>query len=199
MTKLEKTVGIIISMLMLSMLVIAIPFSNMLLTLSVLVLFLVYFFLGFWLFNNIPLTKIGNKEARSGISTMRIIGSICAGFALATTVIGILFVFMRWPYGHDNLSNGLKMLGVVLLISTIKIGITKAESSFYKRMILRVCIVGIVGLSLKMIPTVTLFEMKCHNCPEAYMEAEKALINDPDNLELQRKADEERRKMFEEE
>lgn len=199
MTKFEKVLGIIISTLMILMLLVAVPFGSMILSLSFVMLMLLYFFLGFWLFNNIPLTKIGNKEARSGISTMRIIGSIFVGFALTTTIMGIFFVFMRWPYGHDNLSNGLKMLGVVLLISIIKIGITKAASSFYKRMILRVCIIGIVGLSLKMIPTVTLFEIKCHGCTESYIKAEKELINDPDNPVLQRKADEEHRKMFEQE
>lgn len=197
MAKFEKILGAIIAIIMLLKLFIRFPFGALVLVFSVFILMLLYFVLGFALFNNIPLKKIGKKEAYKGVSTMRIIGSIGAGFALLTLVVGIIFVFMFWPYGYVNLTNGLVMSGIVLLISIIKIGTTKNDASFYKRMIIRVGIISAVGFLLRFTPTETLFEATCHDCPASYIEAEKAMMNDPENPELIKKADEEREKYYE--
>ncbi|EDP95217.1 hypothetical protein U8527_13440 [Kordia algicida OT-1] len=196
MVKLEKILGVIISSIMMLMLLFLLPLGALLLTLSVLILILLHSVFGFALFNKIPLKNLGKKEAYKGVSTMRIIGSIGAGFALMTLVVGILFVFLRWPFGYVNLTNGLVMAGIVLLISIIKIGTTKNDASFYKRMIIRVGIISFIGFLLRFTPTETLFELKCHGCPESYIEAEKALMKDPENPELIKKADEESEKYY---
>jgi hypothetical protein len=193
MKKIEKIIGISVIVLMLIRLVYNFPFSSQLIVFPTLFLMLLYFFFSFALLNSISFRKMFKKVSYKGISTWRIIGSIGVGFALLTTITGILFVFQRWPFGYVNLKNGLIMLGVILIVIILKASLSFHK--FYTYVILRICIVGLIGIALLCLPTATLFEMKCSTCPESYIEAEKALMNDPDNIELQRKADEEFAKM----
>lgn len=192
----EKILGGLSILLMLLMLIFPLPYGSELFTISMVLLSLCYFFAGFLLFNAIELKNIGNKKAYEGIKPMRIIGSFLAGFALSVLVIAILFVYMLWPYGYANLQIGLIMIGIVLIVSIMKKGNTKNDRSLYKRMIIRICIIGTVGMILRIIPAETLFEMRCYNCTASYIEAQKAAIKDPTNRELVEKADEERMKMY---
>ncbi len=196
MGKFEKILGGLSILLMLLILVFPVPFGLELFTLSMLLLSLCYFFGGFLLFNSIGLKNIGNRKAYEGVKSMRIIGSVLTGFVLSVLVIGILFVYMLWPFGYANLQTGLIMTGIVLIVSIMKNGSTTNDASFYKRMILRVCIIGAVGMILRIIPAETFFEARCSNCPESYIEAQKASIKDPTNKELADKADKERMKMI---
>ena len=193
MKKIEKILGFSVIGFMLIQLLYSLPFASELISLFTILLVCIYFNFSFALLNGISFRNMFKKESYKGISTWRIIGTIGAGFALSITIIGILFVYQRWPFGYINLQNGLVMLGIVLIVIVLKKSLSFHE--IYTYILVRIGIVGLIGLCLLCIPTETLFEMKCHNCSEAYMEAEKALMKDPDNRELQRKADEERIKM----
>jgi len=193
MRKIEKILGFSVIAFMIIRLFISFPFSSILIVFPTIFLMLLYSIFSFVLLNGISFRKMFKKEAYKGISAWRIIGTIGTGFALLTTITGILFVYQRWPFGYVNLQNGLVMLSVVLIVIVLKKSLSFHK--IYTYILVRIGIVGLIGLSLMCIPTLTLFEMKCHDCTEAYIEAEKALIKDPDNRELQIKADEERIKM----
>lgn len=197
MKKLEIILGIVAIAFMIIGLLMVFPFFSLTYTLTMLFLSLLYFWLSFALLNGVSFRKMFSKEAYKGISKWRMIGSIGTGFALSIVIISILFVYQQWPYGYLNLRTGLFMLGVIFIVIVIKKGLS--FDNFYKFITLRLVIVGIVGLSLLYLPAETLLELRCHGCSEAYLEAEKALLNDPNNRELQEKAYQERIKMEREE
>lgn len=193
MKKVEKILGFSVIAFMIIRLFIDFPFSSVLIVFPTIFLMFLYFVFSFVLLNGISFRKMFKKESYNGISTWRIIGTIGTGFALLTTITGILFVYQRWSYGYANLQNGLVMLGIVLIVIVLKKSLS--FHAVYTYILIRIGIVGFVGLSLLCLPAETLLEMKCHDCSTAYLEAEKALLKDPDNRELQEKVYEERIKM----
>ncbi len=193
MKKTEKILSITVLTFMIIRLLVSYPYSSILIVLPTMLLLFIYLVFSFALLNDISFRKVFKKESYKGISTWRIIGSIGTGWALFTTITGILFVYQRWPYGYVNLQNGLVFLGIILIVIILKRGLSFHQ--FYTNVMLRIGIVGLIGLMLLYTPAETLLEMKCHNCSESYLEAEKALLKDPDNRELQEKAYQERIKM----
>lgn len=193
MKKIEKILGIAIITLMVIRLFIAFPYNSMLIVLLTLLLTCIYSALSFALLNGIPFRKMFTRESYKEVSTWRLIGAIGTGWALSIAIVGILFVFQSWPYGYINLQNGLILLGIILIVIVLKKGVSFHQ--FYTYLLLRIGIVGFIGLLLLYTPAETLFEIKCHDCPASFIEAEKAYLKDPNNRELEEKAYEERIKM----
>ncbi|WP_046756057.1 hypothetical protein [Kordia jejudonensis] len=193
MKKLEKILAVTIIAFMVLRLFTAFPYSSMILTLSTLLLVLLYTTFGFALLNGISFRSFLKKESFKGISIWRMIGIIGTGWVLSIVIIGILFVFQRWPYGYINLQNGLIFTGIIVIVIVLKKGISFHK--VYSYILLRIGITGLIGLFLLYLPQETLLEMQCKDCSTSYLEAEKALLKDPNNKELQEKAYQEYIKM----
>ncbi len=105
-----------------------------------------YFYLSFWLFNNISFTGIFKKENYAGITSIRIIGTIAIGFAYSTAVMSILFKIMSWPGSLIMLIQacfGLIVSSIIILVRQAR----KGNSPFYKGLLLRnVILIAICGL-----------------------------------------------------
>jgi len=80
---------------------------------------------------------------------------------------------------------------IPIIIVVVKALMTKSE--FYSSFLIRLLIFAAIALSFYMIPTERILEMKNRNFPE-YVEAEKNLMQDPHNSELQQKVSEEQKK-----
>jgi glucan phosphoethanolaminetransferase (alkaline phosphatase superfamily) len=139
----------------------------------------------------------GNKEESVGKkSSLRETGIILTGISLSLVVIGILYKFLSWSYGNWILMYGLLFLIIILIISIFKFSQTKAE--FYKNLVVRIVIIGGFGALMLFTKNETLLEIKYRNFPD-YVEAEKKLMQDPMNKELEIRANEERQKMHQSE
>lgn len=188
----EKVLGGLIIILMICRLLFIYPFSAILITFSCLLLSILYLLFGFALFNNIRFRNILKKESYTGISMLRILLTIGTGFALSSLIIYILFKFQRWSYGDVSLRMCLIWLAIIITVVAIKYLVSK--NKFYSNFLIRLFTIGVYGTLLYFTSSESLLEMKYKNFPD-YVEAEKALMKDPENIYLRERANEERQKM----
>lgn len=151
-----------------------------------------YMYLSFAIFNGIRLRNILKKESYTVVSPIRIIGAIGTGFALSTTIFGIISKFQCWPGASSNISVGLLGLLIITIIGLIKY--SKNKSEYYTRIFKRIAIFGGLGLILFLIPNTSLMEIKYRKHPD-YVNAYKKASEDPKNTELWDKVEVERQKM----
>ncbi len=169
-----------------------IPLSDVLLVLSFTLLAVIYGYLSFALFNNIPLRRIFKKSSYKGISTMRIVGAILTGLALSSTLVGILFTLMSFPGAFPNLILGTVGLTVALIIGLVKY--SKSKSAYYTNIFKRIAVCGGVAVLLLVLPSNAWQDFKYRDYP-ALLEAMKEARAHPENPELWDKVEEERNKM----
>lgn len=153
-----------------------------------------YFNFSFALLNGIRFRKLFKKESYQGVSTLQIIGAIGAGFALSILLVGIMFKLLRWPGASINLMTGLLLTIIVTIVCVIRYFIN--TSVFCKRVLTRTVVAAVAGIILLMIPSQAIVHFKYRNYP-AYLEAFDNYQEHPDDVELLRHMDEERRKMEE--
>ena len=111
------------------------PGINFLTVLLLSFLSMLYFHLGFAIFNTIRLRKVFNKESYKNISALKIFGSIAAGLSLSITIIGILFKVMHWPGASVNLIFGFSGILMVSVLSIVKY--LKTKSPYYTKILSR--------------------------------------------------------------
>lgn len=156
---------------------------------------MLYFHLGFAIFNTIRLRKIFNKESYKNISTLKIFGSIAAGLTLSITVIGILFKVMHWPGASVNLIFGFSGILIVSVISIVKY--LKTKSPYYTKILSRNLVFGGIALFLILIPELTWIELTYKDQP-TMIEAYRKAFADPDNPELWQNIEKERQRLYSE-
>lgn len=193
----KKTELILIGLVVLALLLkfLHLPGSEILTILSLSSISVYYMYLGFALFNNLKFRKIFKKGSYKGISTNRIIGGIVTGLALSISAIGILLKFQSWPGASMQLGFGLFGLGIVTVISLIKI--KKSTDNYYQNILRRVVFFGTICIILSAIPKRTWLNWNYPNYPE-YVNAVLDAQANPENQELWEKVEEEREKMNDE-
>lgn len=117
---------------------------------SFLVLGLLYFYLGFALFNDIPFRKILVAESYKGIGVWRLATAIGAGFALSTLSVGFMFTILSYPMARTLLTYGSGLV-VIILILALVMNIRK-KNNFYRSILLRCLAGGILALALLLSP-----------------------------------------------
>lgn len=142
------------------------------------ILSLIYFWFGIIIFNKISFRKMFKKTSYKDISWNKLIGTFATGIGLSFTILGILFKFMFWPGANAILTNGLTILGVVLMISIVKFGSNK--SHFYKLIFYRILVFGGIGFSLSLISSMTIVEIKYRDSPKLINAYKKAFENPED-------------------
>lgn len=157
------------------------------------ILSLVYFSLGFALFNNIRLRDIFRKDSYINTNAMKIIGAIATGFSLSMIVLGILFRIMNYPGAEIQLISSLFFLFVVVTVSFFKI--KKDTTQYYSKILKRILFFWIIGTFLLFVPRNTWLEWSYPNNPD-YIKAIIEAENNPNNQELQLKLQQERQKMI---
>ena len=144
MEKFEKIFGIV-AVVALIMKLASLPGGAILMSSSFTGLACIYLIFGFAIFNDIKLENAFNSSSYSGISKLRILGSIGVGLLLSIVCCGILMLMMEWP-GGDFVTIYVKIfsiLGITLSSLAYSLGL---KSSFYKAIFLRIVIVGCFGL-----------------------------------------------------
>lgn len=190
--KKAEIIIVTLSIIALAMNLLLAPGGGVLTVLALSTLSIIYFYLGFALFNDIRLRKIFKKDSYKEISSSRILGAVGAGITLSMTTIGLMFKFQSWPGADLNLGVGLFGLLIVTIIGLTKY--FKNKSDYYTRIFKRAAIFGGLGLIIMLTPETTLVEFKYRNHPE-YVNALKKAMADPDNSELWDNVETERQKM----
>ena len=190
----KKTEIILVIIFIIGLLFMAfsLPGQNMLMVLALGFLAMVYTFFGFALLNNIKFRNILKKDSYQSTSTARILGSVAIGISLAVAIDGILFRIMFWPGASVMLSNGIIFLAIITIIGIIKF--SKNKSAFYIGVFKRTIIIGIIATILFLIPTKALVNFRYRNNP-AYAKIFLDALQHPENIEYQKKLQEEREKM----
>lgn len=170
-----------------------IPFANLFMLLSLSILSFFYLYFSFAFFNGIQLRNIFKKEAYKETNALRIIGAIGTGIVLSQTIIGLIFKFNEWPGAFVMMSVGLSGLTVVTIVGLIQF--LKNKIDYYRLIFKRIALFGGLTLLLLLLPSSLIFEYKYRNYPD-FIHARKQSIDNPGNKELYDKAEAERRKVF---
>ncbi len=182
MKRAEKILGLIF-LLSFILKLIGLPWSGLLILLSLTFLSGLYFCLGFALFNDISFKKIFKKESYLLISKIRIIGSVLLGIVLSIMTLGILFRVYFFYSGYNIiLLVTLIQLFVILILCVAKF--IKRKSDFYKRLIIRILIIGSFAIVMLSIRDLTLVNIQHRNHPE-YVKAFEFYVKDRDNIDNQ--------------
>lgn len=160
------------------------PGGGTLIVVSILSISLIYYFLGFALFNQIPLKTIFKKDSYKGISYLRIFGAVGAGFGISMICNGILFKIQNWPLGLSSLGMGLALTSIVLVIAIFKY--IKTRSNFYLPIFKRIAVIGILGLILFLIPEMAIVKFQFRNHPD-YIKVYEQFVNNPKDEMLKQK------------
>jgi len=163
-----------------------IPGAGMLITVSILSIAVMYYFLGFALFNQIPLNTIFNKDSYKGISKLRILGAVGTGIGISMICNGVLFKIQNWPSGLSTLDLGLVLTSIVLLISLYKF--FKTRSNFYVLIFKRIAVIGILGLILFFTPALAIVKFQFRNHPD-YIKVYEQYVNNPKDEILRQKVE----------
>lgn len=157
------------------------PFGNELLIISLGTLSLIYMLGSFFIFNNIPIKKIINKNTYLG-KTKKLILSKIVGYLLAILVFGILFKFMSWPFSTEMLllSVPLSLIALVFCIYLY----SKNKTVFYKNTIFRLSIWFVIGLFMLNVSTLNILEFRHKNNPKLIEEYKKYIENQTEENEI---------------
>lgn len=158
-----------------------IPGGGIIFTLSLTLLAILYYPFGVFLFTGIGFRKMFRKTSYQGISAWRIVGAIAAGFAFSTLSLGILFKIQLWPGAGVMLLSGLAFSLVVLIVAVAKF--TRQQEAFYREIIARSLVFGLVGLLLYSLGPYGLERFQYRNHPQ-YLEALDRYLENPEDEAL---------------
>lgn len=171
-----------------------IPGAGIVTMLSLSILGMMYYFLGFALFNGIKLRAILKSSSYTNITAAKIIGAVLTGWVLSMALIGIMFRLQLYPGGHNLLFLGLIGMMAIIVVSIIA-RLIAGQSRIFPRILKRIAVVAAVSALLYITPTDTLLDLQHRNNPE-YRDALKNAMANPDNEQYQEKLEEEREKLY---
>jgi len=177
MKKFEKIIGFVLLIGLIFKLLL-ISGGSFFLAISLMFLAFLYFFLGFALFNQIPLKKIFKKESFTGINTIKVILAIGFGIGLSNTCVGILYKIQHWTGARILIISGITVIIIILIIGLISINKTKGP--FIRGIIKRSIIIGGFGFLLLFISDYSIIKIQYRNHP-LYIKAYEDLKSDPNN------------------
>ena len=158
--------------------------AGLVITVSILSIAIMYYFLGFALFNQIPLRAIFKKDSYKGKSTYRIIGAVGAGIGISMICNGILFKLQDWPFALSSLGWGLVLTSIILVIAIVKF--FKTRSNYYILIFKRIAVIGILGLILYFTPAMSIVKFQFRNHPD-YIKVYEQYANNPKDEMLRQK------------
>ncbi|MBV6643604.1 MAG: hypothetical protein KI791_22990 [Cyclobacteriaceae bacterium] len=176
-----------------TMMLLLIPGGSVLLGISFTILACIYYLFGTFFFNKIPVNRIFKKASYEKIPVLRLVGAFGGGAIFSILSVGMLFKLLQLPGAGIMLGVGLIPGSILCLVVLIKF-LIKRETPFYRGMLVRsLLVVGLAGI-IYTIPSLTMVKTFFRNHPD-YIEAYEKAMNDPDDKELYRIAEEIREKI----
>lgn len=120
-----------------------VPYHTAISSLFLIALGIIYLYLGFALFNDIPFSKIFKSESYRGIGSWRIAIAIGTGLGLSQLTTGFMLAIGNYPMTRYFLSVGLVTTALMLLLALFRN--TKEKHQFYRNITLRCALFIITG------------------------------------------------------
>jgi len=120
-----------------------VPYHTAFSSLFLIALGIIYLYLRFALFNDIPFSKIFKSESYRGIRPWRILLAIGTGLGLSQLTTGFMLALGNYPVTRSLLRVGLVMSALMLLLTLIRN--TKEKHQFYRNIALRCAVFIIIG------------------------------------------------------
>lgn len=160
--------------------------GNELVMIGLTLLSMVYFYLGFALFNGIGLKSIFKQSSYTGTGTGRILGAIAVGGFLSITTIGLLFKLLILTGAREMLAIGVTGLAIALFAAGfLFIFQRKSMNSFYKKIFVKGGIAIILGVTLYLTPSSALIRFYYRDDP-AYAELYVKALENPSDEQIQK-------------
>lgn len=191
--KKAELILILIAILAVTLHLLNIGGGSFLTTIFSLILSLLYFPLGIFLFNDVKLSRIGKKESYNGLNVFKQVSFVLIGMALQVLVLAILFKVMFWPGANIMSVMGLVTIVPVFIISVI--AFINGPRKFFSKIVKRVIVYSGLAMLLAFMPKYYFLDIKYREYPELAAVL-KAYYEDPGNAELHKKMDEEMAKMY---
>jgi hypothetical protein len=121
-----------------------IPLHSMLVSVFLLPLSILYLYLSFALFNNIPFDKIFKSESYKSLDTWNFGIAIGTGLGLSLLTIGFMFTVNNYPMARSLLDIGLVLTAFVLQLVLIRN--VKEKRRFNRNIALRCAMFIIIGV-----------------------------------------------------
>ncbi len=121
-----------------------VPFHSLITSVFLVVLGTVYLYLGFALFNEIPIRKIFNSESYKGLGPWRIVVAAGTGLGLSQLTLGLLFALNNYPMTRILINCGLVVTALMLLLALIRN--SSERHRFYRATAIRCAAFIIVGV-----------------------------------------------------
>jgi putative Mn2+ efflux pump MntP len=121
-----------------------VPQNSLIVALFFLPLSLLYFYLGFALFNGIRLRDIFKADFYKDIGVWRIAIAIGTGIALSNLTIGFMFSILSYPLAETMLIFGIALAVIMIILALIKNA--REKHQFYKNIAVRCAIFIIIGV-----------------------------------------------------
>lgn len=150
MKQLEKIL-LVIAILGFVLKMMEIQYSSYVLFISIVILSIIYLFLGFALFNNVRFRNIFKSDSFNSIKAIRLILTVGFGWGLSILSMGILFGILSYPMKEIFLLTGLILTTIFLIILLIIHAKDKFKNLF--GIILRGLIMIIIAITLLALPT----------------------------------------------
>jgi len=127
-----------------------VPQNSLIVGLSFLPLSLLYFYLGFALFNGIRLRNIFKADSYKDLGVWRIAIAIGTGIALSNLTIGFMFSILSYPLAKTMLIFGIALAVIMIILALIKNA--REKNPFYRNIILRCLIFLIIAVVFLVLP-----------------------------------------------
>ncbi len=162
-----------------------VPGKGVLFTLILTSLSLLYYVLGFVVFNGIGFRQMIGKDGLKGLGWKRIVWGVLMGFCASLVCLGILFKIQFWPGSATMLMSGIILFVICGIAGLVALG--KNARAWLKTSLLRAGLMTAIAALMFVITDIHLVSIQYRNDPEL-AEAWKAALNNPDNPELWNKA-----------
>lgn len=162
------------------------------LMLALLLLSLIYTFLGFALFNDIRLRDVFRRSSYSGIPGWHIAGAVLTGLALSVACVAVMFKLQSWTGASIVLLFSFILCAPVVVVSILKM--RGRHRLYYKGMLTRTGIAGFIVFSLLCMPNRLMYRMLYFRYP-TYVKALEEADRRRDDPEMWKKAQQERNRI----
>ncbi len=127
-----------------------IPLNSLIVSVFLIALGFLYFYLGFALLNGIPLRKIFVPESYKGVGPWRIAIAIGTGIALSNLTMGFMFSILSYPMAETLLTFGMVLAAIMIILALIRNA--RDKNQFYRNIILRCLVFIIIAVAFLLIP-----------------------------------------------
>src|SRR5687767_3058439 len=130
-----------------------------LIMLSLTLLAVFYFALGFLLFNNVRLLRVFKSESYKDITALKVTGAIGLGIALSQICIGIVFKVLDLPGADEMLLIGIPFVSIIFVVALVKYIQTK-NTRYYAPLVIRIFIFGSIGVLMLRTSNLTIVKLQ---------------------------------------